>query len=136
MTAFSKFAARTQQQYCEQFKRDAQEVYDCRLISTDILLTATPQSHPEMWSLCEVFMQGAAATVETKLGEGPQCLTCDTEFGPGRAFPAAFWFRFPYARPSIVAIEAVCYDCIAHENCIDRIVGKMDNVRVIPTTKQ
>jgi hypothetical protein len=133
MTAFSKYAARTQRLYCEQLERDAREVYECRLVSTDILMTATPQSHPEMGSLCAAFMRWAAVTVKTKPGEGPHCITCDTEFGPGRAIPAAFWFQFPYACPSVVVIEAVCDKCIAEQNYIDRIIGPG---RIIPMPKQ
>jgi hypothetical protein len=121
MTAFSKYAAQTQRQYLEQFKRDAQEMYDCWLVPIDNLLSA-PMSDLEMGPLCHAFMHWSAAVCRTKPGEGPNCLTCDTEFGPGRTVPAAFWFQLPYARlPTVIAIDAVCPTCFKRSDCFDRI---------------
>jgi len=94
-----------------------------------------------MGPMCEAFMHWSAAVVQTKPGEGPHCFTCDAEFGPGRTFPAAFWFQFSFARqPTVMAVTALCPDCFEHEDCIDRIVAKVrkdnPNVRVMPMTKQ
>jgi len=140
MTAFSKYAAQTQRQYYEQFKHDAQEMCECRLVSIDYLLTA-PISDLEMGPLCGAFVKWSAAAYQMKPGDGPHCLTCDAEFGPGRTVPAAFWFRFPFAhQPKVMAVDALCSACFERRDCIDRIVAEVGkgnlSVRVIPMAKQ
>jgi hypothetical protein len=81
MTAFSKYAAQTQRQYYEQFKHDAQEMCECRLVSIDYLLTA-PISDLEMGPLCGAFVKWSAAAYQMKPGDGPHCLRRRVRTGP------------------------------------------------------
>src|SRR5262249_44885232 len=72
---------------------------------------------------------------------GPLCLTCDIEFGPGRAVPAAFWFQSPFAKWSkATVISGVCSACFARAGCVDRILAGMrqriPDLQVMPATTQ
>ena len=137
MSAYRKYAARTQQKYYEQFKRDTQGVLDCKLVPLDNLLSA-PMTDLEMGPLCEAFVRWSTVVYQTKPGEGPHCLTCDTEFGPSRTAPAAFWFQFPFARrPTVMAVGALCPACFKRDDCINRIVAEARprnlHLQVVPT---
>src|SRR5262249_54938188 len=139
-SVYRKQTVRARQKYYEQFKRDAQGVLDCKLVPLDNLLFA-PMTDLEMGPLCEAFVRWSVVVYQTKPGEGLHCLTCDAEFGQGRTVPAAFWFRFPFARqPTVMAVHALCPACFEREDCIDRIVAEArtrnPNLRVMPTTKQ
>src|SRR5262245_9297066 len=139
-SAYRKQAARARQKYYKQFKRDAQDVFDCRLVPLDNLLSATTIDLA-MAPLCEAFVHWSVMVCQTKPGEGPHCLTCDAEFGPGRTVPAACWFQFPFARrPRVIAVGALCCTCFEREDCIDRIIAEArtrnPHLRVVPMTKQ
>jgi hypothetical protein len=91
--------------------------------------------------MLDVFVRWSGIVYKTKPGEGPHCLTCDAEFGPGRTVPAAFWFQLPFAcRPTVMAVDALCSACFEREDCIDRIVVEVRKrnpyARIIPMTKQ
>lgn len=140
MSAYRKWAAQARRKYYKQFKHEAQNAHECRLIPLDNLLSA-PVTDFEMGPMCEAFMHWSAAVCRTKPGEGPHCFTCDAEFGPDRTVPAAFWFQFSFARqPTVMAITALCPDCFERKDCIDRIVTEVlksnPNVQVVPMIKQ
>ena len=130
-----------------EFAHDTRGAVECRLIPTDELLgmTAERMRHPAtMMTMVETaFHQWSATALKSKPGAGPLCLTCDMEFGPGWAVPAAFWFQSPFAEQSkVTIISGVCSVCFAHADCTDRILAGMRQripdlqVTPLPMTKQ
>jgi hypothetical protein len=100
------------------------DAYNYEFVPIDHLMSA-PLSDPEMGPLCRALIEWASAAHHTKPGEGPLCFTCDTEFGPGRTVPAAFWFQLSRMhRSKVVAIDALCPVCCEREDHLDRIVAK------------
>jgi hypothetical protein len=133
------------QKRLKKFVRDTRDAVECRLIPTDELLgmTAVRMRRPAttMTMVETAFCQWSAAALGSKPGTGPLCFTCDTEFGPGRAVPAAFWVRSPFATQSKVTIvSGICPACFARTDCIDRIFDGMrryaPDLQIWPVTKQ
>jgi hypothetical protein len=57
-------------------------------------------------------------TRATKRGEGPLCLGCDREFGPGRRKPEAFCIAEPHyqSAPEQVVCTGICRHCARRAN--------------------
>jgi hypothetical protein len=126
---------RTMQEYrrqMKQFMRDAQGTTECRLLTTAQLLFMKARNPPSAQT--DAFDQWSATALKSRPGEGPLCLTCDAEFGPGRTAPAAFWFRSPYAKQSkLTVISGICPTCLTRPGCVDRIIAGMRNA--VPTCR-
>jgi hypothetical protein len=141
-----KRATREHHRLMKQFVRDAKGTLDCQLLTTEDLLymTAMVEAGPPttvMAPTTAAFMQWSASGLKSTLGDGPLCLTCDVEFGPGRTVPAAFWFQSPFAKLSkAVIISGICPACFARSDCMDRIFAGMrrriPDLRVVPMTGQ
>src|SRR5215831_2388337 len=96
-----------------------------RVTAEDVLYRATA-SPCGFTAKAAAFHQWKVAAVRSKPDDGPRCLTCNVEFGPGRAVPAAFWFQSPFAKWSkATVISGVCSACFARADCVDRILAGM-----------
>jgi hypothetical protein len=141
----SKTAAQKYRRWMKQFVRDAQGTLECRLVSAEDLLyfATTGPRRPATMPMVDAFHQWSAAAIRSHRGSGPLCLTCNAEFGPGRAVPAAFWVQSPFVKQSsITIISGVCPECFTHADCMDRILAGMRRripdlqVTPLPMTRQ
>jgi len=110
---------------------------DCQLISAEDVLYRATASPCGFTAKAEAFHQWKATAVKSKPGDGPLCLTCDVEFGPGRAVPAAFWFQSPLKKSSkATIINGVCPTCFTRADCVDRIIAGISDLKIMPATTQ
>lgn len=136
-----KSAIREHRRRMKQFVRDARGALNCQLIPAEVLLYRATVSPCGFTAKVEAFHQWSATAIRSTPGDGPLCLTCDIEFGPGRAVPAAFWFQSPFAKWSkATVISGVCSACFARADCVDRILAGMrqriPDLQVMPATTQ
>src|SRR5262249_12341542 len=137
----SKSKMREYRRQIKQFMRYTQGAVDCRLITTDDLLYLATVGPHRSTTMAKAFLQWTAMAVKSMPGDGPLCLTCDSEFGPGRAIPAAFWLQIPFAkRWKVTVISGVCPVCFTRGDCVDRILAGMrqriPDLQVMPATRQ
>jgi hypothetical protein len=135
----SKSTMREYQRRIKQFVHDAQGAFDCQLILAEDLLYIASAGFPV--TMADAFKQWSTTTVKSKPGDGSLCLTCDVEFGPGRAVPAAFWLQSPFAKRSpVTVISGICPACFARADCVDRILAGMrqriPDLQIMPATRQ